>query len=153
MFRFYGLLKYSFICIWSVYVIAPFMWAITTSFKDFNSVTGGATYIPWIDFEPTLDGWRQLLLSPSEGGVALVQPYLNSIMVTLLSSAISLVLGTLAAYSLSRFKFRAGFIKNSDMFDPIKPAEPVTSHLYFLFVSLFIIVSIHHSLGFRVSFC
>ena len=115
MFRFYGLLKYSFICIWSVYVIAPFMWAITTSFKDFNSVTGGATYIPWIDFEPTLDGWRQLLLSPSEGGVALVQPYLNSIMVTLLSSAISLVLGTLAAYSLSRFKFKAGFIKNSDI--------------------------------------
>jgi len=36
-------------------------------------------------------------------------------MVTLLSSAISLVLGTLAAYSLSRFKFRSGFIKNSDI--------------------------------------
>ena len=53
---FYITLKYLAVTLWSVFVIAPFLWAISTSFKDFLSVTGGATYIPWVDFEPTLDG-------------------------------------------------------------------------------------------------
>ena len=42
----YVTLKYLAVCLWSVFVIAPFLWALSTSFKDFNSVTGGATYIP-----------------------------------------------------------------------------------------------------------
>jgi len=50
----YSTLKYLAVTLWSVFVIAPFLWAISTSFKDFQSVTNGATYIPWVDFEPTL---------------------------------------------------------------------------------------------------
>ena len=49
----YTFLKYGFICIWSIFVVAPFLWALSTSFKDFQSVTSGATYIPWLQFEPT----------------------------------------------------------------------------------------------------
>lgn len=107
--------KYAFLLAWSAFVIAPFLWAITTSFKDFNAVAGGVTYIPWVDFEPTLDGWSVLWRKQSEGGVALAVPYLNSIAVTLTASLISVVLGTLSAYALSRFKFKAGFIKNNDI--------------------------------------
>ena len=107
--------KYAFLLAWSAFVVAPFLWAVTTSFKDFNAVTGGVTYIPWVDFEPTLDGWSVLWRKQSEGGVALAGPYLNSIVVTLTASLISVVLGTLAAYALSRFKFKAGFIKNNDI--------------------------------------
>ena len=51
---FYVTLKYTAVTLWSMFIIAPFLWALSTSFKDFNSVTGGATYIPWVDFEPTL---------------------------------------------------------------------------------------------------
>ena len=56
-----------------MFVVAPFLWALSTSFKDFNSVTGGATYIPWVDFEPSLEGWRVLLRSPAQGGVNIVE--------------------------------------------------------------------------------
>jgi multiple sugar transport system permease protein len=98
-----------------MFVIAPFLWALSTSFKDFNSVTSGATYIPWVDFEPTLEGWRVLLRSPAQGGVNIVEPYLNSIFVTSLASFLSILLGTLAAYALSRFTFKAGFVKNDDI--------------------------------------
>ncbi len=112
---FYTTLKYTAVTIWSMFVIAPFLWALSTSFKDFNSVTSGATYIPWVDFEPTLEGWRVLLRSPAQGGVNIVEPYLNSIFVTCLASFISILLGTLAAYALSRFTFKAGFIKNDDI--------------------------------------
>ena len=112
---FYVTLKYTAVTLWSVFIIAPFLWALSTSFKDFNSVTGGATYIPWVDFEPTLEGWRVLLRSPAQGGVNIVEPYLNSIFVTCMASFVSIVLGTLAAYALSRFTFKAGFIKNDDI--------------------------------------
>ena len=112
---FYTTLKYTAVTIWSMFVIAPVLWALSTSFKDFNSVTSGATYIPWVDFEPTLEGWRVLLRSPAQGGVNIVEPYLNSIFVTCLASFISILLGTLAAYALSRYTFKAGFIKNDDI--------------------------------------
>ena len=112
---FYVTLKYTAVTLWSMFIIAPFLWELSTSFKDFNSVTGGATYIPWVDFEPTLEGWRVLLRSPAQGGVNIVEPYLNSIFVTCMASFVSIVLGTLAAYALSRFTFKAGFIKNDDI--------------------------------------
>ena len=112
---FYVTLKYTAVTLWSMFVIAPFLWALSTSFKDFNSVTSGATYIPWVDFEPTLEGWRVLLRSPAQGGVNIVEPYINSIFVTCLASFISILLGTLAAYALSRYIFKAGFIKNDDI--------------------------------------
>jgi len=112
---FYTTLKYTAVTLWSMFVIAPFLWALSTSFKDFNSVTSGATYIPWVDFEPTLEGWRVLLRSPAQGGITIVEPYLNSIFVTCLASFISILLGTLAAYALSRYTFKAGFIKNDDI--------------------------------------
>ena len=112
---FYLTLKYTAVTLWSMFVIAPFLWALSTSFKDFNSVTSGATYIPWVDFEPTLEGWRVLLRSPAQGGVNIVEPYINSIFVTCLASFISILLGTLAAYALSRYTFKAGFIKNDDI--------------------------------------
>ena len=113
--KLYITLKYLFIGLWSMFAVAPFLWALSTSFKDFNSVTGGATYIPWVDFEPSLEGWRVLLRSPAQGGVNIVEPYFNSIAVTCSASFISIFLGTLAAYALSRFTFKAGFIKNSDI--------------------------------------
>ncbi len=112
---FYLTLKYLIITLWSLFVIAPFLWALSTSFKDFNSVTGGATYIPWLQFEPSLEGWKVLVRSPAKGGVDIIEPYFNSIFVTCTASLISIILGTLAAYALSRFTFKAGFIKNNDI--------------------------------------
>lgn len=111
----YRTLKYGFISFWSMFVVAPFLWALSTSFKDFNSVTGGATYIPWVDFEPSLEGWKVLVRSPAQGGINIIEPYFNSIFVTCMASLISIILGTLAAYALSRFTFKAGFIKNNDI--------------------------------------
>ena len=45
----------------------------------------------------------------------LVEPYFNSLFVTCTASLISIILGTLSAYALSRFTFKAGFVKNNDI--------------------------------------
>jgi multiple sugar transport system permease protein len=110
----YLLLKYAAILLWSSFVALPFLWALTTSFKTANGVTSGATYIPWLQYEPSLEGWK-VLVRTGGAGIDIVQPYLSSIIVTVSASLISLVLGTLAAYGLSRFSYRLGFVKNSDI--------------------------------------
>jgi multiple sugar transport system permease protein len=110
----YLLFKYAAILLWSSFVALPFLWALTTSFKTANGVTGGPTYIPWLQYKPSLDGWK-VLVRTGGGGIDIVQPYLSSIIVTASASLISLMLGTLAAYGLSRFSYRLGFVKNSDI--------------------------------------
>ena len=107
-------LKYLVLIVWSAFVAGPFLWALSTSFKSDSAVVSGATYIPYVDFEPTLGGWAVLFRANTEG-VNIVEPYISSLIVTVASSLVSLFLGTLAAYGLSRFHFRAGPIKNADI--------------------------------------
>lgn len=114
MSRLYTSLKYLAITLWSIFVITPFLWALTTSFKTANGVTGGPTYIPWLQYEPSLTGWRSLF-GGNAGGIDIVQPYIDSMIVTVSASLISIILGSLAAYGLSRFTYRAGFVKNADL--------------------------------------
>ena len=113
MSRLYLIFKYTTIAVWASFVAGPFVWAMTTSFKDANAVQGGPTYVPWVQFQPTLTGWRNIF--GGAGGIDVVGPFINSAVVTLAASAISLVLGSLAAYGLSRYRFKLGFIKNSDI--------------------------------------
>ena len=49
---------YSFLAIWSFFVLFPIYWVIITSFKDAAAVNEGPNFIPFIDFQPTLDAWR-----------------------------------------------------------------------------------------------
>jgi multiple sugar transport system permease protein len=114
MLSLYRLLKYLVILAWSAFIVAPFLWALTTSFKTAEGVVSGATYIPWLQYRPSLEGWGVLFRRAGQG-IDIVGPYFSSLFVTLSASAISLVLGTMAAYGLSRFTFRAGPVKNKDI--------------------------------------
>jgi len=49
---------YSLLAFWSLFVIFPIYWVIITAFKDAGAVNQGPFYIPFVDFEPTLDAWR-----------------------------------------------------------------------------------------------
>ena len=49
---------YTFLAIWSVFVLFPIYWVIITSFKDAAAVNQGPFYIPFVDFQPNLDAWR-----------------------------------------------------------------------------------------------
>lgn len=114
MTKFYHFLRAVFLLGWSIFVVFPFLWALSTSFKDANAVTSGATYIPWVDFEPSLQGWTSLFSSGSQG-INITGPFIDTALVTMIASVLSLALGTLAAYGLSRFEYRLGFVKNTDI--------------------------------------
>ncbi|MDH2391754.1 carbohydrate ABC transporter permease [Streptomyces sp. HNM0663] len=111
--RLFAVFKYTLIALWAGFVAGPFLWAATTSFKDVGAVQRGVTYLPWLQYEPTTAGWRNIF--GGAGGIDVMGPFLNSLVITVAASAVSLALGSLAAYGLSRYRFRLGFIKNSDI--------------------------------------
>jgi len=48
---------YTLLAFWSAFVLFPIYWVVITSFKNSQLVNDGPFYIPFIDFQPSLDGW------------------------------------------------------------------------------------------------
>ncbi len=88
---------------WTLIVLFPLYWLVVTSFKLPIQVDTGPKYIPFVDFQPTLDAWRYIF-GPLRNDT--LRPYTNSVVVTLLSSTFALVIGSSAAYALARFRYR-----------------------------------------------
>lgn len=88
---------------WFVVTLFPIYWTLITSFKPPTAVSGGPTYLPWIDFEPTLQAWIDAL-SGVRGNF--VTPFVNSTLIGLSATVLSVALGSMAAYALVRFPFQ-----------------------------------------------
>jgi len=88
---------------WAFVVLFPLYWLLVTSFKTPGDVDKGPFYIPFVDFKPTLDAWRYILV---ELGNDTLRPYTNTVIVGLTSSVIALILGATSAYALVRFTYR-----------------------------------------------
>jgi multiple sugar transport system permease protein len=77
--------------------------------------------VPWLNFHPNWLGWRSLGLSPdtifatSTVREEFMRRLWNSIIISGASSALAVVLGSLAAYGLSRFSYKFGYMRNSDI--------------------------------------
>src|SRR6476469_7473671 len=91
---------------WSVVVLFPIYWLFVTSFKTPYQVYKGPFYIPFCDFQPTLDAWNYILF---DLGNDTIRPYINTVIVGLTSSVIALLIGSMAAYALVRFTYRPRF--------------------------------------------
>jgi multiple sugar transport system permease protein len=113
-------LIYGVLIFWSFVCLFPIYWTVTTSLKTAVDVTQGHL-IPWVDFAPDWRGWRSLGLSPdtifeiSTVRQEFLRRFANSIAAAVGASSFAAVLGSLAAYGLSRFRYRFGFMRNSDI--------------------------------------
>ncbi len=111
---------YGALAFWSLICFFPIYWTVTTSFKIAPDVMRGHL-VPWVDFEPQWRGWRSLGLSPktifetSTVREEFLKRFMNSVIISLGASSLAVILGSMAAYGLSRFSYRLGFIKNSDI--------------------------------------
>jgi len=116
----YRILIYGALLFWAFLCLFPIYWTITTSFKTAVSVTQGHL-IPWIDFTPKWIGFRSLGLSPetifqiSTVREEFLKRFFNSVITSVSASILAVLLGSLAAYGLSRFQYKLGFVKNSDI--------------------------------------
>jgi len=116
----YRILIYGALLFWAFLCLFPIYWSITTSFKAAVNVMQGHL-IPWIDFIPKWIGFRSLGLSPdtifeiSTVREEFLKRFFNSVITSVSASVLAVMLGSLAAYGLSRFEYKLGFVKNTDI--------------------------------------
>jgi multiple sugar transport system permease protein len=113
-------LIYSALLLWTFVALFPIYWTLSTSFKLGKDVTQGHL-IPWIDFAPNWKGWQSLGLSPDTiFGTSTVRDeflkrFFNSVIASLGASTLAVLIGSLAAYGLSRFDYKFGRWRNKDI--------------------------------------
>ncbi len=111
---------YGILLVWTVVCLFPIYWTLTTSFKLAPNVMQGHL-IPWVDFTPQWKGWESIGLSPrligEESTVReeFLKRFTNSAITAISASFLAVVLGSMTAYGLSRFRYRFGFMRNPDI--------------------------------------
>src|ERR1700750_2223446 len=101
--------------------VFPFYWMVTSSFKQQSAILAST---PHFFFQPTLENYVNAFTK-----FDILKSLQNSLFVALVTVLISLVLGTPAAYAISRFEFKGKrdvwfwFISNR-MLSPIVVALP-----------------------------
>ena len=113
----------------------PLYWMVITSIKSLSEVTLlPPRFIPIAQFQPTLDNFKAVFYSTSSSGVvtptAFPQSLLNSILICGTATIAAVLLGTLAAYTFSRFKVKGEsdllfFILSTRMLPPIVVIVPI----------------------------
>lgn len=106
-------LIYAALCAWGLFALFPLYWTVIASFKEPLAVSQGATFMPWVDFQPTLSAWRAILFGIEKETVG--RPLANSVIIGLGSTFLVVVVGAMAAYGLTRFQVRAGPFGNQDV--------------------------------------
>jgi multiple sugar transport system permease protein len=111
---------YGALALWTFICLFPIYWTITTSFKAPVNVIQGHL-IPWVDFQPDWRGWRSLGLSPdtisstSTVRDEFIKRFMNSVVTSLGASTLAIIIGSLAAYGLTRFRYKFAWMKNEDI--------------------------------------
>ncbi len=100
--KFSRFLVYAVLIVLGFFALFFFYWVIVTSFKQPKD-TLGTKLIPFVDYKPTLENWK--------GEIGLRWPEIskglkNSTIVAVGTSLLTLFLGSMAGFSLARYKFR-----------------------------------------------
>ena len=127
--------------LWLIFAIFPIYWVVTMSFK--NAATGFSLtpkFFPFIDYKPDYLAWMHMAgkVAPGESEFVAMPLFAedirllrNSVIVSFGSACVSVMLGIMAGYALSRFEYRrwknddiAFFILSQRMFPPVALAMP-----------------------------
>lgn len=103
-----GLGSYVFIALVGIFVLFPFYWMVASSLKS----TGDIFTIPptWYPTHPTLAAYGDLANDP-----LFPRYFLNSVIVACSATLLALIVGSLAAFALARFRFRGSSILSTGL--------------------------------------
>lgn len=93
---------YVIVITWGIICIFPFYWLFTTSFKRPLDVTRGPKYVPFVDFQPIPDWWKFILNDERD---KTTRYFRNSAIAASFSCVFTVILGSMAGYGLSRFRY------------------------------------------------
>jgi multiple sugar transport system permease protein len=90
----------SFLVLWSAICLFPIYWLVIASFKSPNDQFDGPFFVPFIDFQPTLEAWRFILTDQNEN---LLWAFFNSFVAASCATVIAVTFGALAVFGVTRF--------------------------------------------------
>lgn len=95
-----NIIIYSLLLLWAVIVLFPFYWMILTSIKSYG--TYNAEYIPrFFTLSPTLQNYKDAFTTVPLGGYLL-----NTLLFTVITTALMLAVIVLAAFAFARLEFK-----------------------------------------------
>jgi ABC-type glycerol-3-phosphate transport system permease component len=113
------------LCLIALFALSPLLWAISSAFKTDAEIMTNVSPIP---LEPTLEHFR-VVLSETAFGLW----FRNSLLVSLGVTLLSVVVGSLAGYAMSRWNFRGrSWYGNSLLVVQMFPAVMLAIPLYLL---------------------
>src|SRR6188472_1519590 len=113
-------LIYAALIFWTFVSLFPIFWTVSTSFKVAVDVTQDHI-VPWLQYQPDWKGWRSLGLSPdtiresSSTRAEFLKRFNNSAVISVGASFVAVLIGSLAAYGLSRFNYKFGPWRNKEI--------------------------------------
>jgi multiple sugar transport system permease protein len=99
-----AVLSYLILGGWAFLILFPLYWLIVTSLKISSQVAEGPFYIPFVDFKPSLEAWKYILVGDLSNDT--LRTFKNTLIVAPTSALLALILGSTAAYALIRFEYR-----------------------------------------------
>lgn len=93
-------LTYLGLSVWAVVVLFPFYWMVLTSLKSYGAYNAEHTPV-FFTLSPTLENYENAFTAVPLGGYLL-----NTLIFAAVTTAIMVVVSTLAAYAFARLKFR-----------------------------------------------
>src|SRR3954454_4587396 len=91
---------YTVLIIWALVIALPLYWVVITSFKTGQALSNRATFVPWVDFQPSLQAWHALFIQ----NLGNWQRYFrNSLIVGLVTATLTTVFGLMGGYALARW--------------------------------------------------
>lgn len=107
------------------FAIAPLAWAISSAFKSDTEIMTSLSFVP---MHPTLDHFK-VVISQTRFG----QWFLNSLVVSLATTFLAIVVGSLAGYAMSRWRFQGrGLYGNTLLVVQMFPGVMLAIPLYLL---------------------
>ena len=94
-----SILVFLVIAVVLIWTLFPIYWAAISSVKS-STDNYGNLWIPWLHFQPTLQPWRDMFDLPEIRSATIVSTEL-----AVGAATLALVLGTLGAYGIARFRF------------------------------------------------
>src|SRR5687768_17419137 len=99
-----AILSYLVLGLWTLVVLFPLYWLVVTSFKTPIDVSSGPYYLPFVDFQPTIEPWQYILVGDLSNDT--LRTYFNTLTIAPLSAFLALIIGAGSAYALTRFDYR-----------------------------------------------
>ncbi len=134
------LVMYIVLTFFAIWAFFPFYWAFVNSIKTPSQIFQ-KSWIPVIQFKPTLHNWKVELTTPM-----VLKAMKNSTIVALVSTVIAVTLGTLVGFALTVFEYKGPF-KNTDIYiffltQRILPPAVVLIPLYIIMKNLHLLDTI-----------